>query len=353
MSSFEIYFNDIVASEFQSPASLSPESETSRTTLESFLPKDYDSLPIFSYNIDTTKNLTWDSDAQFLHELWMQNAKNSSPHDKFPHAAIKRLMRLNPEVFQVCSEVLGPFSLLADMFVGMLLLGSSGNQPKQPTVVSSKDIVRSCIVPNPLLIWALDAINVDEILDLQTDEDYTIYANVLPELLVRQYPKNIKKKLIEAHFRLLDISEGALGEIPRIIDASGHEITRSVVLGSKHSCDFNERTLADQNLEPSKHALVLKSVIEPAKIDDQYHDFTRVSDHVLPTHDTEIQNLHEIEEMLCAAVSSDCHSNANSSQMEFVSFFSHIDPIWFPGEVDEDNFEEQLFTREDGAIECV
>jgi hypothetical protein len=111
--------------------------------------------------------------------------------------------------------------------------------------------------------------------------------------------------------------------------------------------------LADQNLEPSKHALVLKSVIEPAKIDDQYHDFTRVSDHVLPTHDTEIQNLHEIEDMLCAAVSSDCHSNANSSQMEFVSFFSHIDPIWFPGEVDEENFEEQLFTRDDGAIECV
>jgi hypothetical protein len=39
--------------------------------------------------------------------------------------------------------------------------------------------------------------------------------------------------------------------------------------------------------------------------------------------------------------------------MEFVSFFSHIDPIWFPGEVDEENFEEQPFTQDDGAIECV
>jgi hypothetical protein len=48
----------------------------------------------------------------------------------------------------------------------------------------------------------------------------------------------------------------------------------------------------------------------------------------------------------------DSNSHAISSQMEYVSFFSHIDPIWFPGDVDEENFESQMPFARDRAIHC-
>jgi hypothetical protein len=350
MKRFEISVPDIFASEFQTTSNLFPESVGSSTDFGSFLPKDYESLPIFSYDIDTTKSLTWDTDAKRLHELWMQNAKNGSPHDQYPHAAIKRLMRLNPEVFQVCSEVLAPFSLLADMFVGMLLLGASGDGDahKQPTVLTEKQVIHSSIAPNPLLIWALDAINIDALLDVQPN-DYTIIANMLPELLVRQYPKNIKKKLIEAHFRLLDASEGTFGEIPQFIDASGHAITRSDVLGPERLKYLNDDPCPSQTLDHL--ASVPEGNIETEEKNAMCQGSSCNTDNQLMDRHTEKPHLNSIGEILDLTASSESHleamcqdsdSHAVSSQMEYVRFFSHIDPLWFSGETEEGSFETQL-----------
>ena len=232
MASFEIRLPQLLISELLSPDTLcsSSESPEPNSACESFLPKNYESLPIFSYNIDTTQNLTWDADAQSLHEIWVQKANSSEPHDRYTHAAIKRLMRLNPEVLQVCSEVLAPFSFLADMFVGMLLKGACGVSHDEQVVLTEKDVIHA-IALNPLLTWALDVIDVEELLSLQPSEDPIVVANVLPELLVRQYPKNITRKLIEAHFKLLEVSDGPLGEIPKIVDANGVPITKVDILG--------------------------------------------------------------------------------------------------------------------------
>jgi hypothetical protein len=342
MIPFTLSVSDILASEFRSSSTFCPESENLRSDPGLFLPKDYESLPIFSYNIDTTKNLTWESDAQRLHELWMKNAKTGGPHDQYPHAAIKRLMRLNPEVFQVCSEVLAPFSLLADMFAGMLLLGACDETQKQPTVLTEKKVIQSSIAPNPLLIWALDAINIDVLLDTQTNEDYTVLANFLPELLFRQYPKRIKKKLIEAHFRLLDASQGTLGEIPQFIDASGHAITRSDVLGSEISEDQQHgSTGISQNVETSRHAQVSGSIIEHEQNKDRFEVSVDAAENQFTALHDETPNLHHISDLAMssqynlAELCRDSNSNAVSFQMEYVNFFSQIDPIWFPNEVDD------------------
>ena len=46
------------------------------------------------------------------------------------------------------------------------------------------------------------------------------------------------------------------------------------------------------------------------------------------------------------------HACLNSPQMEYVSFFSHIDPLWFPGDADNGDCELQLELASSGGIEC-
>ena len=351
MKRFQIYEPAISASDFQIPHSMESPAGSVRIcseigASESFLPKDYESHPVFSYNIDTAKDLSWDSDAQSLHELWMKNAKTSVSHDRYPHAAIKRLMRLNPEVFQVCAEVLAPLSLLADMFVGMLLLGASHNQ--QP-ILTEKGLIHSSIAPNPLLMWALDAIDVNELLNLQPGDDLKCVANVLPELLVRQYPPSIKKKLIVAHFKLLEASDGPLGEIPEIIDASGRVLTSCDVLGTKRSgdtCINVERAEAPNAAKVARFSAIV--------LEDQYQDRPPTSEILSNdmTETTQNQRSREIEGILTRHIPDStlnalsrentrdhCHafSPPNPLLMEYVSFFSHIDP-WFENEYDRDDF---------------
>ena len=334
MQRFQIRVPEIRASDFQIPDSV--EGKSSHSGIggsEAFLPTDYESHPAFSYNIDTDHNLTWDSDARSLHESWMKKANTSVSHDRYPHAAIKRLMRLNPEVFQVCAEVLAPLSLLADMFVGQLLLGACH---KEHSTLTEKEVIHSAIAPNPLLMWALDAIDVDELLDLQPDDDIKIVANFLPELIVRNYPVSVRKKLIVAHFKLLEESEGPLGEIPQIIDANGRVITKSDVLGEQYSADtsFNVGFLL-----PSRH---MEAPNRPGAVEDQYRDYPFTSEIQMSTESTQNQSSREIEDIM---TSGNHESTLNamsprdcimySPHMEYVSFFSHIDPNqdnWFEGD---------------------
>jgi hypothetical protein len=337
MKRFRIYEPAIRASDFvpgsvESP-SMSLCSEIGET--DSFLPKDYDSHPVFSYNIDTTKTLSWDSDARSLHALWMKNANTSVSHDRYPHAAIKRLMRLNPEVFQVCAEVMAPFSLLADMFVGMLLMGASHNQQ---TILTEKALIHSAIAPNPLLLWALDAIDVNELLNLQPGDDLSGVANMLPELMLRNYPPSIKKKLIVAHFKLLEASGGPLGEVPEIIDACGQVLKSSDVLGTQRSGD---KCINVDGAEAPDAAKVAK--LSQIAFEDQYQDYAAASEPLSTqmTESTQNQRSSEIEDILTRHIpdltldamsrehTRDCHAySPNPSQMEYVRFFSHIDP-WF------------------------
>jgi hypothetical protein len=341
MSSLEIRVPEISASDFEIQSAgdhpseaQSPESFQAR--LESPLPKDYETRPIFSYNIDTTKNLTWDSDAKLLHGIWMQNANTAVPHDRYPHAAIKRLMRLNPEVFQVCSEVLAPFSLLADMFVGMLLLGASGVSDKQQAALTEKDVMRS-IALNPLLTWALDLIDVEELLNMEPRDDPTIFANILPELLVRQHPKNVMKKLIKAHFTLLSKTDRMLGDVPVIVGANGHVITKLDALGPG---DVSDRLTVAQNLVAGTESQVF--ILPTNESQNQIEDSIGTSEIGPSTRVTKNLSLHEngynfsTEEssynMTCQknqeAVK--VHPQATLSQMQYVKFFSHIEPVWFP-----------------------
>jgi hypothetical protein len=377
MTTFEIYVDDVMASDFRSPenptlttSESSDGSKSSQASRESDLPKDYESLPIFSYNIDTTKTLTWDSDAQSLHGLWMQNANTGNPNDRYPHAAIKRLMRLNPEVFQVCSEVLAPFSLLADMFVGMLLMGASGVGDEQQTVLTEQDVIHA-IALNPLLTWALDVIDVDELLNMHPAEQGapTIIANVLPELLVRQHPKHIMKKLIEAHFKLLSVSDVPLGEIPVILDANSQPITKSAVLVSDDFSETGELRDVQKSVDPY-HANNRPSCGNSGIVPDESHaEFSNVvglSEIPLSGLVTKNQELPEIADNFfipACTLNKMCQHNENqvihpyspsSQQMDYVHFFSHIDPIWFPNEVgnlevDTGNLEEPL----DEPIHCV
>ena len=306
---------------------------------EPFLPKDYESQPVFSYNIDTPKKLSWDSDARLLHLLWMKNANTSVSHDRYPHAAIKRLMRLNPEVFQVCAEVLAPFSLLADMFVGMLLLGASHNQQ---SILTENTLIHSSIAPNPLLIWALDAIDVNELLNLQ-GHDLNGVANMLPELIVRNYPPSVKKKMIVAHFKLLAASDEPLGEIPEIVDVFGQVSNSSHVLGAK--C-LGGKCIKDDGLETPNAVNMTNytSII----LDDQYQDFPPTSE-ILSTEMTEttpnqcsrkIEDIQtcQIPELTLNAMSWGSRAQSpNPSQMECISLFPHIDP-WFENEYESDGF---------------
>jgi hypothetical protein len=370
MTTFEIFVADVISSEFESSenpsltsSASSVGSTCSKAMRESVLPKDYESLPIFSYNIDTTKKLTWDSDAQSLHGLWMQNAGTGDPHDRYPHAAIKRLMRLNPEVFQVCSEVLAPFSLLADMFVGILLMGASGVCDKQQTVLTEQDVIHA-IALNPLLTWALDAIDVDELLNLHPSRkgDPTIFANVLPELLVRQHPKHIMKKLIETHFKLLSASDVPLGEIPEIFDAEGHPITNSAVSESDDSSESDEFCDAQKLVDPI-HASEPSCGIVPDESRVEFGNVVRSSEILLSTLVTQSQKLPEIADdfsIPARTLNTMCqqsqviHRNWPSlQQMDYVHFFSHVEPIWFPDEADDSgNLEAPLAFIKDESVHC-
>jgi hypothetical protein len=358
MPNFEIRVPNLLVSELQTADTLCSSSESlePNSAYESFLPENYESLPIFSYNIDTTQNLTWDADAQSLHEIWVQKATTSEPHDRYPHAAIKRLMRLNPEVLQVCSEVLAPFSFLADMFVGMLLKGACGLSQDEQMMLTEKDVIHA-IALNPLLTWAIDVIDVKQLLSLQPNEDPIVVANVLPELLVRQYPKNITRKLIEAHFKLLDVSDGPLGEIPVILDANGDPITKADVLGIG-SEDLGGRFRAGHRPE-----IIIPNFVSTS-IESQHEsrDYVSPAQISLAAHITQTQKAPEFtHDFSIPKCSSNTMSEskkglsltASSSQMNFVNFFSHIDPIWFADEVDSCNFEAPLDFMNDGEIQCI
>lgn len=348
---FEIQSTGDHSSEAQSPESI-------QARLESYLPKDYETRPIFSYNIDTTKNLSWDSDAKSLHGIWMQNANTGVPHDRYPHAAIKRLMRLNPEVFQVCSDVLAPFSLLADMFVGMLLLGAqSGVSDKQQAVLTEKDVMRS-IALNPLLTWALDLLDVEELFNMEPRDDPTIFANILPELLVRQHPKNVMKKLIKTHFTLLSITDGTLGDVPVIVDADGHVITKSDVLGSG---DVSNRLTAAQNLVAGTQSQFC--ILSNAESQNQIEGSVGTSEIGPSKRATENLRLDEngcnfsTEESsynVTCQKNQDVHPQATLSQMQYVKFFSHIDPVWFPDVTDDREIVNASlgFMKDGGEVPC-
>jgi hypothetical protein len=351
--------------------------ESSKKTTPPLLPKNYESQPIFSYNIDTTKNLSWDSDAKKLHILWMQNATKSVPNDQYPHAAIKRLMRLNPSVFQVCSEVLAPFSMLADMFVGMLLLGSCKSKcNQQAAVITEKDVIHSSIAPNPLLTWAIDVIDVETLLDFpQAEEDITILANVLPELLIRDHPEELKKKLIEAHFKLIAESDEPFGELPQI----DHElIPRTAVIKRDPKLDdFSDRICSAQAPDQSAHAVIFPTnLAAPDTSEHDYPVFLRTSENLLSACNTQNQSKHHFSKHASKKFSSDeildkfapefnfnmicretqsCCLNENAFPMEYVTFFSNIDPMWLSHEADHDvdsvNFFETHDLMKDAEID--
>ena len=333
---------EVQSPECQTPSLSAGRVESSKTTSPLSLPKDYESMPMFSYNIDTTKNLTWDSDAELLHSLWMQMASVGVPDDHYPHAAIKRLMRLNPSVFQVCSEVLAPISMLADMFVGMLLLGACGSSKhkKQATVVTEKDVVHSSIAPNPLLTWAIDVIDVETLLDLHADDDHTVLANVLPELLIREHSPTIKAKLLEAHFKLLAESDDPFGDFPQNDHEFGHLIPRSKDLEcDAKSDDFSARIWSAQAPDQPAHvAMQTQSMAASNSSEHQYPVFLPTSGNSFSASNTQNRSLHASDEildtfspefnfnMICHETQG-CCSNDNSSHMDYVTFFSNIDPI--------------------------
>jgi hypothetical protein len=372
---------EVQSPECNTPSFSAGRFESSKTTSPLLLPKDYESKPIFSYNLDTTKNLTWDSDAELLHSLWMQNANKGVPDDHYPHAAIKRLMRLNPSVFQVCSEVLAPISMLADMFVGMLLLGASGSAKRnqQAAVITEKDVVHSSIAPNPLLTWAIDAVDVETLLDLQAEDDHTVLANVLPELLIREHSPSIKQKLTEAHFKLLAASDDPFGDFPQIDHEFGHLIPRSKDLGcDAKSDDFSARICTAQAPDQRAHAVMQTQSMAASESSEHQHPvFLRTSENRLSASNTQNQSLHASDQILDTFVapefnfnitcqetqkifSQGCCLNENSSHMNYVTFFSNIDPIWLSHAVDHDleldsgDFEGESYElMKDAGIDCL
>jgi hypothetical protein len=128
-----------------------------------------------------------------------------------------------------------------------------------------------------------------------------------------------------------------LGDVPVIVGANGHVITKLDALGPG---DVSDRLTVAQNLVAGTESQVF--IFSTNESQNQIEDSIGTSEIGPSTRVTENLSLHEngynfsTEESSCNMTCQKnqeavkVHPQATLSQMQYVKFFSHIEPVWFP-----------------------